>query len=98
MVGIVCIVCAWTSVERYATALEYCSIVILLFGGLIVAGNSSRTEIPGPNYYVPTRREHYMSVKEHFHLRDQGLMFFLISLICAALVFGTGYLINKVFV
>jgi hypothetical protein len=94
----VCFIFGWRSFEVYASALKYCSIGILVLGALIVAANSARTEIPSPNYFIPTRREHHESVSEHFRTRNEGLLFFLISIICSVILFGTGYLIKKLIV
>lgn len=96
--AIICIVLKWFSIEGYASALKYCSVGVFLFGALIVAGNSARTEIPGPNYFIPTRRAHHESVSEHFGMWNKGLLFFLISSICSVLLFGTGYLIQNLIV
>ena len=88
----------WHSFEKYASALKYCSIALVLLGAIIVAANSTRTEIPSPNYFIPTRRAHHESVSEHFRMRDEGLLFFLISIVCSMILFGTGYLIQKLVV
>lgn len=94
----VCLIFGWHSFGEYLSALKYCSIGIVALGALIVAANSVRTEIPSPNYFIPTRRAHHESVSEHFSMRDEGLLFFLISIVCSAILFGTSYLIQKLIV
>lgn len=91
----VCFSLGWRTYENYGMGFVYGSIALVLFGGLIVVGNSTRTELPGPNYFIPTRREHHESVSEHFQMRNEGLLFFLVTLISGALLFVTGFLIKK---
>jgi hypothetical protein len=91
----ICFGFGWRSYENYGTGCINGSIALVLFGALIVVGNSARTELPGANYFMPTRREHHESVSEHFQMRNKGLLFFLVTLISGALLFVTGFLIKK---
>jgi hypothetical protein len=90
----ICTTLGLKSSEHYAAGFKYGSIALVLFGALIVAGNSLRTAIPEPNLLIPTRREHHESVSEHFQMRNSGLLFFLITLVAGALLFLTGFVIK----
>ena len=97
LVIVICLVFGWHSIENFGTGLIYGSVGIVIFGALIVTGNSAQLPIPDLNYFISTRRPHHEAITEHLRFRDRGLLFFLTTLMSGVLLFSTGLLIKKLF-
>jgi len=93
IVPAICFIFGWRSLENIGTGFLYGSLGLALFGALTFAGNTvpaqlSKLSLPKCN--APSVKRHQEAESDESPTRDEGIRFFLITLICAAFLFITG--------
>ncbi|MDY6792079.1 MAG: hypothetical protein SWH54_12500 [Thermodesulfobacteriota bacterium] len=93
IVPVICLIFGWRSLENIGSGFIYASLVVALFGALILAGNTAPAQLAKlspPKYISPSLGHHQKTESNRFPSRDGGLRFFFTTLICGVFLFLTG--------
>ena len=93
IVTFICFIFGWRSLENFGSGFIYASLIVALFGALILAGNTAPAQLAKlspPKYISPSLRCHQETESDSFPSRNGGLRFFFTTLICGVFLFLTG--------
>ena len=93
----ICLIFGWRTLEGIGTVFMYGSLVLVLFGALILAGNTvpaQLSQLSLPKYIVPSHRRHQETADEYPPYNKGGAKFFFTTLLCGAFLFITGLILK----
>ena len=88
----ICFIFGWRTLENIGSGFIYGSIGLLLFGALILAGNTVPAQLS--KLSLPSVRRHQEFESGGSPSTDEGKNFFFTSLICGVFLFVTGLILK----
>jgi len=89
---VICFIFGWRSSENIGTGFIYGSLVLALFGALLLAGNTVPAQLSKLSLPSVRCQEKYES--DGSPSKDEGKRFFFTTLICGAFLFVTGLILK----
>lgn len=88
LVGMICLIAGWKTIQEYATGLQYGAMVAFIIGGLSFAGDFRRPRLV-------THRPSDISAQHQYRISlfDSNIYQFLVGVLVAAFL----YLLSKIF-
>jgi hypothetical protein len=85
---VICFIFGWRSIENIGTGFIFGSLGIVLFGVLLLAGNTVPAQLS--KLSLPSVRRLHENESDISPPKDEGKRFFFTTLICGAFLFATG--------
>ncbi len=92
IVLVICFILGWRSIENIGTGFIYGSLVLALFGALLLAGNTVPAQLS--KLSLSSVRHHQENESDGSPSKDEGKRFFFTTLICGAFLFVTGLILK----
>ena len=89
---VICFIFGWRSLENIGTGFIYGSLVLALFGALLLAGNTVPAQLSKLSLPSVRCQEKYES--DGSPSKDEGKRFFFTTLICGVFLFVTGLILK----
>jgi len=94
---IFCIILGWRTLDNIGTGFIYGSLCLVLFGTLTLFGNTVPAQLSKlslPKYSPPSTKPYKETERDRTATINHGKELFFTSLICGALLFGTGFILR----
>ena len=94
----ICYIFGWRSTENIGTGFIYGSFGLVLFGALILAGNTVPAQLSKlsiPKYAAPSLKRRQDAERDVSQIGNEGIRLFCTTLISGVLLLGTGLLIKS---
>ena len=92
IVLVICFIFGWRSIENIGTGFIYGSLGLVLFGALLLAGNTVPAQLS--KLSLPPVRRLQENESDSSPPKDEGKRFFFTTLICGAFLFVTGLILK----
>jgi hypothetical protein len=97
IVPAICFIFGWRSLEHIGTGYIYASLGLALFGALVLAGNTVPAQLSKlsiPKYRASILKRHQEAESDASASKDEGIRFFVTTLLCGVFLFLTGLFIK----